>query len=117
MYSLGSIPSCPAEEMFLCRLLNKDSIEANGNEGTIKYVEEALASRREITRSLLTALEDSINVQRAKTEHVARALDGNLSSEGQKVKLQIYILILISCSWVLFVSNNGCFKHKHVTNF
>lgn len=87
MYSSGSIPLCPAEEMFLCRLLQKNSIEATGNEGTIKYVEEALASRHAFTRSLLTALEDSINDQRAKTEDIARALNGNLSYEGQKVEL------------------------------
>lgn len=81
-YYLGSIPSCPVEEMFLCRLLQKDSVEANGNEGIFRYIEEALASRHASTRELLTLLEDSVDAQRAKTESIARALNGNLSTKG-----------------------------------
>ena len=70
--------------MFLCRLLQRDSIEATGKDGIIKYVEEALALRHASTRELLTLLEDSVNAQRAKTEGIAQALSGNLSSKGQK---------------------------------
>lgn len=84
LHSLGSIPSCSVEEMFLCRLLQKDSIEANGNDGIIKYVEEALSLRHASTRLLFNFLEDCGNAQRAQTESIARALTGNLSSEGQK---------------------------------
>lgn len=84
MCSLGSIPSCPVEDIFLCRLLQKDSIEANGSANIIKYVEEALFLRHASTRVLLTLIEDSVNSQRVKTESVARALNGNISLEGQK---------------------------------
>ena len=83
-YLVGSIPSCPVEDMFLCRLLEKDSIEANGNDGISKYVEEALAMRHTSTRILLKVLEDTIDAQRVKTESIAWALNGKLSSEGQR---------------------------------
>lgn len=85
--SRGSIPSCPVEEMFLCRLLQKDSIEANGNDGIIKYVEEALSLRHASTRLLFNFLEDCGNAQRAQTESIARALTGNLSSEDAVIEL------------------------------
>ncbi|PQQ08960.1 E3 ubiquitin-protein ligase BRE1-like 2 [Prunus yedoensis var. nudiflora] len=54
-YSRGSIPSCSAEEMFLCRLLQRDSIETNGNDEIAKYVEEALTLCRTSTRELLNS--------------------------------------------------------------
>ena len=83
-YILGSIPSCPAEEIFLCRLLQRGSIEANGNDEIIRYVEDALALRHSSTRELLKILQDSIDDQRVRTESIACALHGKLSSEGQK---------------------------------
>ncbi|KAF4352468.1 hypothetical protein F8388_012169 [Cannabis sativa] len=76
--SRGSIPSCPVEEMFLCRLLQKDSIEANDNDGIIKYIEEALSFRHASTRALLTRVEGSVNAQMAKTESLYQALGGVL---------------------------------------
>ncbi|PON65184.1 Cdk-activating kinase assembly factor [Parasponia andersonii] len=85
--SRGLIPSGPVEEMFLCRLLQKDSIEANGNDGVIKYIEEALALRHASTRELLTLLEDSVNAQRAKTESIARALSRDLSLQDAVTEL------------------------------
>ncbi|XP_062172498.1 E3 ubiquitin-protein ligase BRE1-like 2 isoform X2 [Alnus glutinosa] len=81
------VPSCPAEEMFLCRLLERDSIEANGIDEIIKYVEEALALRHSSTIKLLKLLEDTIDGQRAKTENIAHALHGNLSSEDAIIQL------------------------------
>ncbi|XP_021891145.1 E3 ubiquitin-protein ligase BRE1-like 2 isoform X2 [Carica papaya] len=78
----GSIPSCAAEQMFLCRLLEADSIEIADNEEIVKYVGEALASRHSSTRGLVKCLEDTISVQRAKTENIAEALRGELSGEG-----------------------------------
>lgn len=85
--SRGSIPSCPVEDIFLCRLLQKDSIEANGSANIIKYVEEALFLRHASTRVLLTLIEDSVNSQRVKTESVARALNGNISLEDAIIEL------------------------------
>lgn len=49
---IGSIPSCPAEEIFLCRLLGMDSIQSNGNNGVVGCVEEALSSRRSSTMKI-----------------------------------------------------------------
>lgn len=82
--SLGLIPSCPAEEIFLCRLLETDTVESNGNDGIVKYVEEALALRHSSTLELMKSLEDTIDAQRVKTENMALALHGTLSAEGQK---------------------------------
>lgn len=82
--------------MFLCRLLERDSIEANGNDEIIKYVEEALALRHSSTIELLKLLEDTINDQREKTENIAQALHGKLSSEGQKIswcEVQLFLMI------------------------
>ncbi|KAG2675137.1 hypothetical protein I3760_13G171400 [Carya illinoinensis] len=83
----GSVPSCPAEEIFLCRLLKRDSIDVIGNEEIIKYVEEALALRHSSTIELLKLLEDTIDDQRVKTESIARTLHGKLSSEDAIIQL------------------------------
>ncbi|XP_065861759.1 E3 ubiquitin-protein ligase BRE1-like 2 isoform X2 [Euphorbia lathyris] len=80
-YSRGSIPSCPAGDIFLCRLLGTDSIECCGNNETVRYVEEALASRHSSTMKLMKILEDAIDAQRLQTESIAQALLGKLSAE------------------------------------
>ncbi|KAL5563481.1 hypothetical protein UlMin_033228 [Ulmus minor] len=85
--SQGLIPSCPAEDVFLCRLLQKDSINTNGRDGIVKYVEESLASRHGSTRALMTVLEDAIEAQRAKTKTIAHSMKENLSSEDAIIEL------------------------------
>lgn len=94
--------------MFLCRLLGKDSIEAKGNDEISKYVEETLAMRHTSTRVLLKLLEDTIDAQKAKTESITRALNGKLSSEGQRkswceVHLLFHLLHIIFI-WFSFIS-------------
>uniref|UniRef100_A0A2P2LH56 E3 ubiquitin protein ligase n=1 Tax=Rhizophora mucronata TaxID=61149 RepID=A0A2P2LH56_RHIMU len=86
-YTGGSIPLCPPEEMFLCRLLNTDSFPQSGNDDIVGYVEEALSSRRSFTLGLMKSLEDTIEAQRAKTENIARALLGNPSAEDVIIQL------------------------------
>nr|DAD42139.1 TPA_asm: hypothetical protein HUJ06_000369 [Nelumbo nucifera] len=86
-FSGGSIPSCPWEEMFLCRLLEAGPVETNGTNDIIKYVEEALALRHSSTLSLMKCLEDTIDSQRAKTNTIASTLHGNLSSEDAIIQL------------------------------
>lgn len=86
-HSRGLIPSCPAEEIFLCRLLETDSVESNGNDGIVKYVEEALALRHSSTLELIKSLEDTIDAQRVKTENIAQALHGKLSAEDAIIQL------------------------------
>ena len=83
VYTLGSLPLCPVEDIFLCRLVQKDSIEASSNDEITNYVEKALALRQSYTLELLKLIEDTIDAQREKTENIAQILHGQMSSEGQ----------------------------------
>uniref|UniRef100_A0A5B7BKN1 E3 ubiquitin protein ligase n=1 Tax=Davidia involucrata TaxID=16924 RepID=A0A5B7BKN1_DAVIN len=85
--SRGSIPSCPAEEIFLCRLIETDSIQSSENDGHLKYIEEALALRHSSTRELMKILEDTLDAQRAKTQSIAQALHGKASAEDAIIQL------------------------------
>lgn len=81
-YFLGSIPSCPAEDMFLCRLLLRDSIEVRHDEQIVKYVKEALTSRHASTMELFKYLEDILDTQREKTANIVSAWNVEQSPEG-----------------------------------
>ncbi|KAB2628725.1 E3 ubiquitin-protein ligase BRE1-like 2 [Pyrus ussuriensis x Pyrus communis] len=85
-YSCGSIPSCSAEEMFLFRLLQQDSLEANVNDEIVKYVEETLALRHTSTMDLLELLEHAIYAHREKTMNISHTLDGKISSEDAIIR-------------------------------
>ncbi|CAI9774463.1 unnamed protein product [Fraxinus pennsylvanica] len=85
--SRGSIPSCPPEDMFLCRLLQKNSIPRDGADGSINYIKEALASRQASTSELMKLLEDTIFAQRAKLEDITQILQGNQSAEDAIIQL------------------------------
>lgn len=78
----GIIPSCLAEEMFLCRLLETDSVDNIENEGSLKNIKAALDKRILSTRESMKTLEDTINAQKPIIEGVAQALRGNLCAEG-----------------------------------
>lgn len=82
-----SIPSCPPDDMFLCRLLQVNSIESSSKDGIFQYVEEALASRRASARELMKFLEEVIDGQRMKTESIAEALHEKLSAEDAFIQL------------------------------
>lgn len=84
-YFLGSLPLCPVEDIFLCRLMQKDSIEASQNDEIVNYVEEALALRQSSSRELLKLIEDTIHAQRERTYCIAQDLHGKATSEGQNV--------------------------------
>ncbi|GMQ00623.1 hypothetical protein CsSME_00047628 [Camellia sinensis var. sinensis] len=86
-HSRGSIPSCSAEEIFLCRLLETDSIETSRSDGSLKYIQEALDIRISSTRELMKFLEDTINARRAKIESIAQAWHGNASAEDAIIQL------------------------------
>ncbi|KAG6787598.1 hypothetical protein POTOM_003640 [Populus tomentosa] len=86
-HSGGSIPPCPAEQIFLCRLLKTDSIQSSGNDGIVRSVEEALASRHSSTMELMKFLEDTIDAQRAKTESILENLNGKLYTEDAIIQL------------------------------
>lgn len=79
--SRGSIPSCPAEETFLCRLLQLDSIGSNGSEERLIYIKEALALRHSSTLELMKSIDNTIQVLMAKIEGIAQSLHENSSAE------------------------------------
>ncbi|CAL2242069.1 unnamed protein product [Prunus armeniaca] len=81
----NSIMFCGGD-VSLC-LLQRDSIEANGNDEIAKYVEEALTLRHTSTRELLKLLEHTIYSHREKTESMVHTLDGKISSEDAIIQL------------------------------
>ncbi|CAN1756681.1 E3 ubiquitin-protein ligase BRE1-like 2 [Linum perenne] len=83
----GTVPSCPAEEMFLCRFLGKDSLQNCGNDGVAAYTEEILASRHSFAIGLMESLETTIATQRTGSETIRHALDGNLSTEDAIIQM------------------------------
>ncbi|GMI89160.1 histone mono-ubiquitination 2 [Hibiscus trionum] len=85
--SRGSIPSCLAEEMFLCRLLETDFIDSSNDDGIANYVEQVLSARHSSTRDLIKSLEDTISGERMKTESMAFSLNGKLSVEDTMMQL------------------------------
>ncbi|XWS73440.1 hypothetical protein CRYUN_Cryun02cG0129000 [Craigia yunnanensis] len=85
--SRGSIPSCPVEEMFLCRLLEKDFLDSSGDDGFAIYVGQVLSSCHSSTRELIKSLEDTISAERVKTESMALSLYGKLSVEDTIMQL------------------------------
>lgn len=70
--------------MFLCRLLQVNSVDSSSNDGINKFVEEALALRHSFTKELMKSLEDVIDSQRLETEVISQVLHENLSAEGKK---------------------------------
>ncbi|KAJ9555206.1 hypothetical protein OSB04_009820 [Centaurea solstitialis] len=84
--SRGAIPSCPAEETFLCRLLQLDSIESDGSEERLVYIKEALALRHSSTLELMKLIEDTIQVLMAKTESISQSLHENSCAEDAVIQ-------------------------------
>ncbi|CAL2258246.1 unnamed protein product [Prunus armeniaca] len=84
-HMFNSIMFCGGD-VSLC-LLQRDSIEANGNDEIAKYVEEALTLRHTSTRELLKLLEHTIYSHREKTESMVHTLDGKISSEDAIIQL------------------------------
>lgn len=82
-----STPSCPPEDMFLCRLLQVNSIESSSKDGILQYVEEALASRHSSARELMKFIEEVIDAQRMKTKSIAEAFHEKLSAEDAIIQL------------------------------
>ncbi|CAH9148330.1 unnamed protein product [Cuscuta epithymum] len=74
-HSRDSIPSCPVEDIFLCRILNKDSIQSGGHGVLIADVKEALDFRRSYTMELMTSLESAFDAQSSKLKEVTNVLD------------------------------------------
>ncbi|XP_009801022.1 E3 ubiquitin-protein ligase BRE1-like 2 [Nicotiana tabacum] len=86
-YSRGSVPSCPAEEMFLCRVLKTNDIPGDANAGSIVNIKEALDLRHSSTLELMKSLENAIDAQRIKTENLTHVLEGKPSAEDAIILL------------------------------
>ncbi|GFP96126.1 E3 ubiquitin-protein ligase bre1-like 2 [Phtheirospermum japonicum] len=112
-FRLGSIPPCPAEDIFLCRLLETDAIQSSQNGGSIGFVKEALASRQTSTRELMKLLEDAVGSQRAKFEDIAQVLLRKPSAEDAVIQLRkLDDLITEEASRLHEVVDVLHFKHK-----
>ncbi|KAI3523486.1 hypothetical protein L1887_01655 [Cichorium endivia] len=85
--SRGSIPSCPAEEIFLCRLLQSDSIGKNGSEERVVYIKEALALRHSSTLKLMELIQDTIQALMNKIESIDQSFHENSSAEDAIIQL------------------------------
>ncbi|KMT19795.1 hypothetical protein BVRB_1g008490 [Beta vulgaris subsp. vulgaris] len=85
--SQGSFTSCPAEHIFLCSLLKVESVELNGRDDYIKYIQEILDQRHSSTWKLLNFLEDFVEDQKKKTTDISQELHENLSTEDATIKL------------------------------
>ncbi|KAK2431156.1 histone mono-ubiquitination [Trifolium repens] len=77
----GSLPSCHPDDLFLCRLIQKDCVEGSSNNDKINYVEEALALRRLSTTELLKLIQDTVDDQMERIEGIGHVLHGDLSTE------------------------------------
>lgn len=78
----GSIPSCAAEDIFVCRLLQRNAISSSHGDESVSCVKEALTLRQSSTRELMKVLQDAINCQSTKLGDIARTLLGKPSVEG-----------------------------------
>ncbi|CAA0841607.1 E3 ubiquitin-protein ligase BRE1-like 2 [Striga hermonthica] len=85
--SRASIPSCPPEDIFLCRLLETDANQRNQNGESIGFIKDVLSSRQTSTKQLMKLLEDAIDFQRAKFEDIARILLEKPSAEDAVVQM------------------------------
>lgn len=81
-FFLGSVPPCAADEMFLCRLLQVDSIGASNSDEVVRKVEEALSLRHSSTVELMGVFENTIATQRTKAESISQNLQAVKSAEG-----------------------------------
>ncbi|KAG7600599.1 Zinc finger RING-type [Arabidopsis suecica] len=83
----GSVPPCAADEMFLCRLLQVDSLDTSNSDEVVRKVEEALALRHSSTMELMGLFENTIATQRAKAESISQNLHAVKSAEDATIQL------------------------------
>ncbi|KAF8045630.1 hypothetical protein N665_4592s0001, partial [Sinapis alba] len=84
----GSVPPCAADEMFLCRVLQVDSIgTSNSDEEVVRKVEESLALRHSSTMEVMGVFENTVAAQRAKAESISQNLLSVKSAEDATIQL------------------------------
>ncbi|KAK9079049.1 hypothetical protein SSX86_000718 [Deinandra increscens subsp. villosa] len=85
--SRGSVPTSPTEEIFLCRLFQKDSIGTNGSEERLSYIKESLLSRHSSTLESMKLIDDTIQILMAKIVSTDRSLHESSSAEDAIIQL------------------------------
>ncbi|CAH2033483.1 unnamed protein product [Thlaspi arvense] len=83
----GSVPPCAADETFLCRLLQVDSIDTRDSDEVVRKVEEALSLRHSSTMELMGVFENTVATQRAKAESISQNLHAVKSAEDATIQL------------------------------
>ncbi|EOA39432.1 hypothetical protein CARUB_v10012558mg [Capsella rubella] len=81
------VPPCPADETFLCRLLQVDSLDTRNSDEVLRKVEEALALRHSSTMELMGLFENTITTQRSKAESISQNLHAAKSAEDAALQL------------------------------
>ncbi|CAI8586519.1 unnamed protein product [Vicia faba] len=83
----GSLPPCPPNDLFLCKLIQKDSIEGSSIDEITNFVEKALALRQLSTRELLELIHGTVDDQMKRIEDIDRVLHGDLSTEDVIIQI------------------------------
>lgn len=95
-FFLGSLPPCPPNDIFLCKLIQKDSIEGSRNDEITNFVEKALALRQSSTRELLELINGTVDDQMNRIEDIDQVLQGDLSAEGM-IHMRYHAMMELYC--------------------
>nr|GEY08081.1 E3 ubiquitin-protein ligase BRE1-like 2 isoform X1 [Tanacetum cinerariifolium] len=80
------VPSCLAEEIFLCRLLKSDSIKKDRSKQSLAYMKESVALQHSSTLELMKLIEDTIQILVAKIESIGQSMNDNLSAKDSVIQ-------------------------------
>ncbi|KAK7276495.1 hypothetical protein RIF29_17635 [Crotalaria pallida] len=83
----GSLPSCLAEDIFLCKLIQKDSLEGTSNYEIINFVEAALALRHSSTTELLKQIKDAADARGERIDSLSQDLREDLPAEDLIIRM------------------------------
>jgi E3 ubiquitin-protein ligase BRE1 len=86
---------CPPDDLLLCRLIQKDSIEGGSNDKITYYVEKTLALCQLSTRELLKLIQDTVDDQMERIKDIGQVLHEDLSIEGI-IHMRYYAMILLN---------------------
>ncbi|KAK7356287.1 hypothetical protein VNO80_15555 [Phaseolus coccineus] len=110
----GSLPLCPAEDIFLCRLIQKDFIKEISDDELTSYVEEALALRQSSTLELLKLLKDIIDDQMERPSDAMTKIDDMMKEEANDLQEVIDTLHAKHKKYTFGIQNsiNECLQEK-----
>lgn len=81
--------------------MKSSNIRNNSDISLLKFVEEALAYRCSATVTLMKSLQETISLQKTRSESLTLALNGQKSNEGRKGKFYLFPSYLLR-TYVLF---------------